>query len=41
MIVYKETLYIELNQVYEQLEAGHIDMAKILLERQIAIVRNG
>tara|TARA_R110001606_G_C15127712_1_gene622929 strand:+ start:514 stop:639 length:126 start_codon:yes stop_codon:yes gene_type:complete len=41
MIVDKETLYIELNQVYEQLEAGHISVAKSLLERQIALVRNG
>ena len=41
MIVDKETLYIELNQVYEQLEAGHVDVAKSLLERQIALVRHG
>ena len=41
MTVDKETLYIELNQIYEQLEEGNIDMAKILLERQISIVRNG
>ena len=38
MIVDKETLYIELNQIYEQLEAGHVDVAKSLLERQIATV---
>jgi len=37
----REILYIELNQIYEQLEEGNIDMAKILLERQISIVRNG
>ena len=37
----REILYTELNQIYEQLEAGQIDMAKILLERQISIVRNG
>jgi hypothetical protein len=41
MTVDKETLYIEVNKIYEQLESGNTDMAKILLERQISIVRNG
>ena len=41
MIVDKEKLSIELNQIYEQLEAGHVDVAKSLLERQIALVRHG
>lgn len=36
----KEILYIELNQIYEQLESGNTDMAKILLERQISLIRN-
>ena len=36
----KEILYIELNQIFEQLESGNIDMAKILLERQISLIRN-
>ena len=36
----KEILYTELNQIYEQLESGNTDMAKILLERQISLIRN-